>query len=63
MCYHEKLWLRECPDSFNPVFYARYEDDTFVIFSDESHYKLFLNYIDSKHVNINFTVETESLYS
>ena len=60
MCYHEKLWLRECPDHFKPVFYTRYVDDTFVLFRDESHYKLFLNYINSKHVNINFTVETES---
>ena len=45
---------------YQPVFYTRYVDDTFVLFRDESHYKLFLNYINSKHVNINFTVETES---
>ena len=64
MCYHEKLWLRECPDHFKPVFYTRYVDDTFVLlFRDKSHYKLFLNYINSKHVNINFTVETESTNS
>ena len=36
MCYHEKLWLRECPDHFKPVFYTRYVDDTFVLFRDES---------------------------
>ena len=47
-------------DSFKPVFYARYVDDTFVLFRDESHYKLFLNYINSNHVNINFTVKTKS---
>ena len=23
MCYHEKLWLRECPEYFKPVFYTR----------------------------------------
>ena len=60
MCFNEEIWLNDCPDYFKPVFYARYIDDTFVLFKDQSHSKLFLDYLISKHNNINFTVETES---
>ena len=45
---------------FKPIFYTRYIDDTFVLFKDKSHYKLFLDYLNSKHKNIKFTVEIES---
>ena len=44
----------------NQFFYARYIDDTFVLFKDKSHSKLLLDYLNSKHNNIKFTVETES---
>jgi len=29
LCYHEQKWLADCPNSFAPVFYRRYMDDTF----------------------------------
>jgi len=59
MCFHEKTWLSECPDSFRPIFYRRYVDDTFILFRDKSHASQFLDYMNSRHVNINFTMETE----
>ena len=60
MCFNEEIWLNDCPDDFKPVFYARYIDDTFVLKKDRSPSKLFLDYLNSKHNNIKFTVETES---
>ena len=59
MCYHEENWLSDCPEDFKPLFYKRYIDDTFLLFEDQSHVPLFLTYLNSKHVNINFTFETE----
>jgi len=59
MCYHEKNWLNSCPDSFKPVFYRRYVDDTFLLFKSRDHIELFLNYLNSQHPNINFTMEVE----
>ena len=59
MGFHEKHWLSECPNSFKPLFYRRYVDDTFVIFKDLSHIELFFEYLNSRHPNIKFTYETE----
>ena len=59
MSHHEKQWLTECPRHFSFVFYNRYVDDTFVLFNDKSHAQLFLDYINSKHNNIKFTMECE----
>ena len=60
MCYHERIWLDECPLSFKPVFYRRYIDDTFMLFKDPSHVDSFLDYVNSRHSNIRFTCERES---
>jgi hypothetical protein len=59
MCHHEKIWLDECPNFFKPIFYQRYIDDTFVLFKEKDHAQLFLTYLNNKHNNINFTMETE----
>ena len=59
LCYHEKKWLRDCPEEFKPITYRRYVDDTFLLFSDESHIEKFQNYLNEQHININFTVEKE----
>ena len=59
MCNFESLWLPTCPIEFKPIVYKRYIDDTFILFSDPSHAPLFLNYINSKHSNIKFTMEIE----
>ena len=60
MCFHETSWIHDCPDNFKPLFYRRYIDDTFVLFKDRSHATLFLNYLNSKHANIHFTMDSES---
>ena len=59
MSHYEEQWLSNCPSNFKPVFYRRYVDDTFVLFTDNSHAAQFLNYINRQHDNINFTMETE----
>jgi hypothetical protein len=59
MCHHEKSWLSKCPPDFSPVFYQRYVDDTFILFRDPSHAPLFLDYLNSKHPSMHFTMECE----
>ena len=60
MCYHEEKWLDACPQEFKPIFYRRYVDDTFVLFRDRDHAGKFLNYMNSQHNSIKFTLEVES---
>jgi len=60
LCHLENNFLASCPSEFKPVLYRRYLDDTFVIFRQECHAKMFLDYINDCHSNINFTMETES---
>ena len=60
LCHHEVNWLNECPQRFKPLFYKGYIDDTFLLFSDPSHVQEFLNYLNSKHINIKFTSEIEN---
>ena len=60
LAIHEEKWLEECPSEFKPILYKRYVDDTFTLFRDTSHIVLFLNYLNSRHKCIKFTVEHES---
>ena len=60
MSHLENQFLENCPPDFKPTYYRRYVDDTCVLFRDESHAPLFLNYINSIHNSIKFTMETES---
>ena len=60
MSYYERIWLDECPIEFKPTLYRRYVDDTFLLFRKEEHISKFLEYLNSKHRNIKFTVEKES---
>ena len=55
-----KKRLDACPEEFKPVFYRRYVDDIFVLFGEEEHIKLFLNYFNSCHENIKSTSEKET---
>lgn len=59
MCYHESKWLADCPSEFRPLLYKRYVDDSFVLFRSRSHADKFLDYVNNKHPNIKFTMETE----
>ena len=59
LCFHEQIWLNECPDEFKPVYYRRYVDDIFVLFHSPDHLEKFRNYLNSKQRNIRFTCEKE----
>ena len=57
--HFENIWLKQCPIEFKPTYYKRYVDDVFLIFKENSHVNLFLDYINSQHPKINFTCEIE----
>ena len=59
LCTLEDNIMDQCPSEYKPKFYRRYLDDTFVIFDNENSANSFLNYINSLHSNINFTMEKE----
>ena len=59
MCSFESNWLQDCLNDFKPVFYRRYVDDLFVMFSSPNHAATFKEYLSSKHPNINFSKEKE----
>ena len=60
LCFHEQLWLSDCPEDFQPVYCRRYVDDIFALFRSSDHLEKFTNYLNSKHKNIKFTYEKES---
>ena len=60
LCHHEQQWLNDCPSEFKPVYYRRYVDDVFVLFSSPRHLPLFQDYLNNKHANISFTIENEN---
>ena len=60
LCYHERIWLQNCPSEFKPVIYRRYVDGTFLLFRSKHHIEKFRNYLNRQHKNIKFTSETEN---
>ena len=60
MCNFENKWLKDCPHSLKPVFYRRYVDDIFVLFSSLDQAEKFKKYLSSKHPNINLSLEKEN---
>ena len=59
MCSFESKWLRDCSKDFKPVFYRRYIDDMFVLFSFLDQENKFREYFLSKHPNIKFSIEKD----
>ena len=47
LSFYEKSWLERCPSEFKPVFYRRYVDDCFILFSSIDHIPKFLSYLNS----------------
>ena len=47
-CFHEKIWLNECPDEFKPAYYKTYVDDIFVLLCSPDHLQKFKSYLNSK---------------
>ena len=59
LAHHEQNWLDNCPLEYRLSYYRRYVFDTFVLFKSSDHLKRFQSYLNSCHVNISFTIETE----
>ena len=57
MCFHETKWLLVSDWIPTYVLQTIYIDDTFLLFHDETHAPMFLNYLNNKHANIKFTIE------
>ena len=60
LCCHESNWLKYYPKDFQSVYYKRYVDDIFVLFNKPEHGQFFLEYINKKHKNMRFSIETET---
>ena len=60
---NEVQWLKDCPSNFKPSYYRRYVDDTIAIFTHPSHAEQFRSYLNAKHKNIHFTMETQAANS
>ena len=58
MSFHEKTWIQNYKGG-NIHFYRRYVDDIFAVFDSCDEATKFLDYINSKHPNIKFTMEIE----
>jgi len=58
MGHHERIWLQQY-NGPAVYFYRRYVDDTFCLFNNEKDALEFFQYINGKHSNIRFTMETE----
>ena len=59
LCYYEKKWLRECPETFLPNVYKRYVDHIFVTFNSYSQLLKFVDYMNHQHSNLKFAFEVE----
>ena len=55
---HDRIWLQQ-HDGPAIYFYRRYVDDTFCLFNNETDALEFFHFINDKHPNITFTMETE----
>ena len=60
MCCFEKKWLKDCHHSLKSVFYRRYVDDVFVLFSSFDQAEKFKKHSSSKHPSIKFSLEKEN---
>ena len=60
LCYHEDIWLQNCPSEFETVIYRRYVDDTFLLFRSKHNIQKFRNYLNRQHKNIRFSSDTEN---
>ena len=59
LSHWEQIWLNTCPNNCKPTFFKRYVDDTFVLFDSPEKPLHFLEFLNSQHNNIKFTIEQE----
>ena len=57
MCHFEESWLTN--NQFRPFIWFRYVDDTFSSFHSKDTASRFLDFLNSRHPNIKFTMELE----
>ena len=57
LCFHEQIWLDNCPAEFKPVIYRRFLDDIFLLFRSTEHIEKFRLYLNCQHPNITFASE------
>ena len=62
MGFHESKWLNEY-NLNKPNFYLRYVDDILAAFDDEQDSLNFLNFLNNRHPNMNFTIEIQINHS
>ena len=55
LCFHEQIWLDNCPVEFKPVIYRRFVDDTFLLFRPKEHIENFRLYVNCQDGNIKLT--------
>lgn len=60
LAHYEQKWLAECPRDFKPYLYRRYVDDSFLLFQNGAQLTDFRSYLNTKHVNMQFTSEIEA---
>ena len=53
------IWLENCPQECKPVYYRRYIDDIFLLFTSPDHSVKFQEYLNKQHINLKFTSEVE----
>ena len=58
MSHYEREWLSNY-DGVSPSCYTRYVDDIFSVFNSHDKAKRFFSYLNSRHPNVKFTMETE----
>ena len=59
LVHFETNWLQNCPSDFKLHYYRRYVDYIFVLFTSPEHLEAFLNFLNSRHANMLFTIESE----
>ena len=58
MGHYEKEWLSNY-EGILPSYYTRYFDDIFSVFNSQDEAKRFFSYVNSRHFNVKFIMETE----
>ena len=59
LCFHEKEWLKQCPNEFRSIYYKRYVDDIFVLFENFEQTEKLMAYFNNRHKYISFSLEIE----
>ena len=59
LAYHGRNWLDSCPLEYRSLYYQWHIDDVFVLFKSSDRLKRFQIYLNSCHVHMSLTIETE----